>query len=588
MQYGDCDAAIVQVALHGHHYQEASTIGSKLWLRNGRRVQGIQSFILLTVEFGTASIFLTSTAIAVYTSNSTFGTSSPIALLIVTVLVVFSIARGFTIMFSMATKSFMLNFLEDGERNGSDEEAYTEEAPYVAGGKIVHPAKSKTQKKMFMPKKLQELIEKFSYLLDDRPPSSGEAVHDMIQHKLSDLTLVHSNSHCRLMRRTHVAQTSDPNFYDSGKPWRVGATVPYRHEQQPAGSVKLFVHESSKATSWCGLFKTGGLREVPRLPQDQRERPGPYTFEYDVENIKDSHPHLSPEQQREQKISRVSLMCETISVRCSVHLMKKKDAGYLMDDPTRVRPVTQLSAKERKELTTPYQEGPVFQKWIDFYELKWDKKKQTDYQFAAECFVTFQNHFYYYRHKDHSPSTLDELAAGDTAVCGTSNYFFTGLLRHFGIPARCIGGHWLTSNEDNTKVVKFAIGGEKLAIDVSNHCASEFYAEGLGWLPSDCTAQRMAFDYDRQTRSVRQKLGRKAWDEKFMKDCLGGFGQTEGMLLLGGTGECSVYQQSETMSREHESTEISEFEGQFMEDLENEMKKQPWMPVCTPEMFACP
>ena len=73
-----------------------------------------------------------------------------------------------------------------------------------------------------------------------------------------------------------------------------------------------------------------------------------------------------------------------------------------------------------------------------------------------------------------------------------------------------------------------------------------------------------------------------------MKDCLGGFGQTEGMLLLGGTGECSVYQQSETMSREHESTEISEFEGQFMEDLENEMKKQPWMPVCTPEMFACP
>ena len=79
MQYGDCDAAIVQVALHGHHYQEASTIGSKLWLRNGRRVQGIQSFILLTVEFGTASIFLTSTAIAVYTSNSAFGTSSPIA-----------------------------------------------------------------------------------------------------------------------------------------------------------------------------------------------------------------------------------------------------------------------------------------------------------------------------------------------------------------------------------------------------------------------------------------------------------------------------------------------------------------------------
>ena len=138
MQYGDCDAAIVQVALHGHHYQKASTIGSKLWLRNGRRVNGIQSFILLTVEFGTTLIFLTSAAIAVYTSNSAFGTSSPIALLIVTALVVFSIARGFTIMFSMATKSFMLNFLRTENAAGLMK-AYTEEVPYVAGGKIEHP-----------------------------------------------------------------------------------------------------------------------------------------------------------------------------------------------------------------------------------------------------------------------------------------------------------------------------------------------------------------------------------------------------------------------------------------------------------------
>ena len=122
-------------------------------------------------------------------------------------------------------------------------------------------------------------------------------------------------------------------------------------------------------------------------------------------------------------------MCETISVRCSVHLMKKKDAGYLMDDPTRVRPVTQLSAKERKELTTPYQEGPVFQKWIDFYELKWDKKKQTDYQFAAECFVTFQNHF----------TTIDiRIIALNIGRIGCGRYCcvnattFTGLLS-FGI-----------------------------------------------------------------------------------------------------------------------------------------------------------
>ena len=589
MQYANCDAALVQVALHGYRFREATTVGAKLWMRNKRRVYGMQSFILLSVQFGTCAIFLFSCAIAVYTSNNALGTSSPIAVLLVTAIVVFAIARAFTIIFSMVTKSFMLNFLEDAERNGMDEEGYTEDAPYVAGGKIVHPGKPASHKQLFMPKKLKKLLDAFNYLLDDRPPTPGEAIHELIKHKLKDLTLVHSNSNCRLMRRSHVAQTTDNAFYDSNKPWRVSATIPYRHEQQPAGSVKLFVYEPTKATSWCGLFKTGGLREVKRVPQDKRLVQGPYNYEYDCENIKGAHPHLSPEQQEEQKISRLSLMVETITVRCSIHLMTKKDAGFLMDDPTRVRPVTQLSAKEKKELSTPSdQEGPVFLEWIKRYRLKWDKNKQTDYQFAAEVYVTFQNHFYYYKHKDHPPTTLDEIAAGDTAVCGTSNHFFVSLLRHFGIPARCIGGHWLTGNEDNSRVVKFNIGGEMLAIDFSDHCKSEFYAEGLGWLPSDCTAQRIAAEYDPQIRRAKNKHGKKAWDQDFMKKCLGGFGQDGAMLLLGGNGTPSIYQNSDTMSRAHESTEINLMEGQFMATLEKEMKNQPWMPVCTPEHLSCP
>jgi hypothetical protein len=577
------------VALHGHHYLEASMVGTQLWMRNKRRVYGMQSFILLSVQFGTCIIFLLSLGIAVHSANNALGTSSPIAVLLFTALVVFAIARGFTIMFSMVTKAFMLNFLEDGERNGMDEEAWVEEAPYVAGGKIMHAAKPATQKKMFMPKTLKKLLEAFSYLLDDRPPTSSEATHKLIKHKLKDLTLVHSNNHCRLMRRSHVAQTTDPEFYNSGKPWRIAATVPYRHEQQPAGSVKLFVHEPTRATNWCGLFKTGGLREVLRVPQAERERPGPYNYEYLVENMKGNHPHYTPQQQEEQTISRISLMVETTTVRCSVHLMAKKEAGHLMNDPTRVRPVTKLSAKERKELLLPYEpfeKTPVFAKWIKFYGLNWDKSKQTDYQFAAECFITFQQHFYYYMHKDHSPSSLDELAAGDTAVCGTSNYFYTALLRHFGIPARCISGHWLSGNEDNTTVIKFKIGGEMLGIDMSDHCASEFYAEGLGWIPSDCTAQRLAQNYDPQVRQAKQKLGRAAWDENFTTSCLTSFGQTEAMLLLGGNGTPSIYQKSDTMARAHESTEISAMEGQFMERLEEEMRNQPWMPVSTPEAFA--
>ena len=60
------------------------------------------------------------------------------------------------------------------------------------------------------------------------------------------------------------------------------------------------------------------------------------------------------------------------------------------------------------------------------------------------------------------------------------------------------------------------------------------------------------------------------------------------LLLLGGNGTPSIYQNSDTMSHAHESTEINLMEGQFMATLEKEMKNQPWMPVCTPEHLSCP
>jgi transglutaminase-like putative cysteine protease len=590
MKYVDCDAAIVQVALHGHHFSQAAKTGTQLWMRNKRRVSGMQSFILLSVEFGTFVIFGAGVAVAALMSNSA-GMSSPIAVLAMVFLVVFAIAKSFTLMYSMVTKAFILNFLEDGERNGTDEESYEEMCPAVAGGKIIHPAKPADHKKMFMPEKLKDLLNKFNFLLDNRaPPSSASNAWDIIKLPREQLTLVHTNTRSRLMRRSRVMQTQNREFWDANKKWRISANIPYQHETQPAGHVRVYVKEKAN-TSWFGLFHTGGLREIERLPQDKRMNKGPYNFEYEVENRRANHPHFSPQQQSEQKLSRISIMTETTSVRCAISLMKKEDAGVLMDDPTRVRPVTPLSDSQRIEYLDTSSEGPEFLKWIKFYDLKWDKTKRTDYQFAAQLFQTFQNHFYYYRHKDNSPSTLDELAAGDTAVCGTSNFFFVGLCRHFGIPARCIGGHWLTGNEDNTKVVKFSIGGEMLAIDFSNHCQSEFYADGLGWVHSDCTAKRQAKDYDRNARQMRQKLGKKGWDKEYNKSgqCISGFGETNGMLLLGGDGDCSVVNVStEVMSREHESTEISVMEGKYMQDLEKAMQKYPPMPVCTPEDLQCP
>jgi hypothetical protein len=201
MRYVDCDAAIVQVALHGHHFKAASRIGSQLWMRNKRRVTGMQSFILLSVRFGTFFIFGAGMGAAVLVSKQ-LGTTSPVAVLAMAVLVVYSVARGFTIMYSMVTKSFMLNFLEDGERNGMDEEYYEEANPRVAGGKICHPYKPASQKKMFMPKALQALLERFSFLLDGGSSPSTTDIWDTIAQPANKLTLVHSNKNCRLMRRS--------------------------------------------------------------------------------------------------------------------------------------------------------------------------------------------------------------------------------------------------------------------------------------------------------------------------------------------------------------------------------------------------
>ena len=162
-------------------------------------------------------------------------------------------------------------------------------------------------------------------------------------------------------------------------------------------------------------------------------------------------------------------------------------------------------------------------------------------------------------------------------------------LRHFGIPSRPIGGHWLTGNEDNTKVVKFSIGGEKLAIDFSDHCKSEFYAEGIGWIPTDCTPQRQAKDFNAQARQARFLAGKRGWDKDFVHACVQSFGCDDAMLLLGGNGMPGILTPNgfDVMSREHESTEINVAEGRFMEALEKEMETYPAMPVCSPAAMFC-
>ena len=74
-------------------------------------------------------------------------------------------------------------------------------------------------------------------------------------------------------------------------------------------------------------------------------------------------------------------------------------------------------------------------------------------------------------------------------MCGSGNYLYVSGLRVAGIPARCVGGDWLTCDDGSAIVDPAAIESETMTLDVP-HCQSEVYVENIGWIPTDATPQR--------------------------------------------------------------------------------------------------
>ena len=59
--YCNIDAALMQIGLHGYHFEKATVTGHQLWLRNERRVSHLRKIIVKSVQFSHLGLFAFST-----------------------------------------------------------------------------------------------------------------------------------------------------------------------------------------------------------------------------------------------------------------------------------------------------------------------------------------------------------------------------------------------------------------------------------------------------------------------------------------------------------------------------------------------
>ena len=119
-----------------------------------------------------------------------------------------------------------------------------------------------------------------------------------------------------------------------------------------------------------------------------------------------------------------------------------------------------------------------FQKWLDAHELR-RGKNESDLDFARRVFQVIKKNFKYeYKETmDRRTGMVCKLGRSD---CGGLSSLFVAALRTSKIPARMLAGRWAQSDKRGDKL-------EGLEYH-QWHVKSEFFAEGIGWVPVDMSA----------------------------------------------------------------------------------------------------
>jgi hypothetical protein len=183
---------------------------------------------------------------------------------------------------------------------------------------------------------------------------------------------------------------------------------------------------------------------------------------------------------------------------------------------------------------------------LQFNKERYRGKKHPEILFAKDVFTFIHQNFYFYDIGKEAaggakaaykwlPTTPAEVVKGDVGSSGTINNLFVAVLRGNQIPARCLTGVWLWSNDGNWTaqgIQRGATEGETLSWDFQKHTVSEFFVDGIGWVPADATPMRISSDNDPSIRRGRAKLGKAGWDKQLQMSCLANFGNDSGLLFL--------------------------------------------------------
>lgn len=150
--------------------------------------------------------------------------------------------------------------------------------------------------------------------------------------------------------------------------------------------------------------------------------------------------------------------------------------------------VPPLDAEERRFslAKTPTEDftAQAFLDWLDRTGLR-RKAGETDLNFAARVFQTLKHGANYLYSGPFQTRQASKICDSLKTDCGGLSVVFVSALRAGRVPARTLCGRW----------ARTAPAGDPL---VAMHVKSEFYAEGVGWVPCDLSSA-VQFDHDGTT-----------------------------------------------------------------------------------------
>jgi len=154
------------------------------------------------------------------------------------------------------------------------------------------------------------------------------------------------------------------------------------------------------------------------------------------------------------------------------------------------RPVASLDAEERRLALakTPTEDftAPAFLNWLLHNRLT-RGANETDLNFAERAFLAIKHASTYLYTGPYQVRQASKVCTDLRTDCGGFSMLFVSTLRANRIPARALCGRWARSAAANDPMVGM-------------HVKSEFWAEGIGWIPCDLSS---AVQFDRDGSTLR-------------------------------------------------------------------------------------